>query len=47
MHGGIAQGVGSALLEEFVYDDTGQLRTTTLLDYLVPERVLGWIVGAG
>jgi aerobic carbon-monoxide dehydrogenase large subunit len=36
VHGGIAQGVGSALLEEFVYDDAGQLQTTTLLDYLVP-----------
>lgn len=36
VHGGIAQGVGSALFEEFVYDADGQLRTTTLLDYLLP-----------
>ena len=36
VHGGIAQGVGSALFEEFVYDTDGQLQTTTLLDYLVP-----------
>ena len=36
VHGGIVQGIGSALLEEFVYDVAGQLQTTTLLDYLVP-----------
>jgi aerobic carbon-monoxide dehydrogenase large subunit len=34
--GGVAQGIGSALLEEFVYDDQGQLLTTTLMDYLIP-----------
>ena len=27
MHGGVAQGIGGALLEEFVYDDDGQLLT--------------------
>ncbi|HEV3365321.1 MAG TPA: xanthine dehydrogenase family protein molybdopterin-binding subunit [Acidimicrobiia bacterium] len=36
VHGGLAQGVGSALFEEFVYDTEGQLRTATLLDYLLP-----------
>jgi len=37
-HGGIAQGVGAALLEEFVYDaDTGQPRSTTMFDYLLPS----------
>jgi carbon-monoxide dehydrogenase large subunit len=33
VHGGVAQGLGGALLEEFVYDDSGQLTTTTLKDY--------------
>ncbi|HEY7062226.1 MAG TPA: xanthine dehydrogenase family protein molybdopterin-binding subunit [Chloroflexota bacterium] len=36
IHGGIAQGLGGALLEELVYDEGGQLITTSLLDYLVP-----------
>jgi carbon-monoxide dehydrogenase large subunit len=30
------QGVGGALLEHLVYDETGQLVTGTLMDYLVP-----------
>jgi carbon-monoxide dehydrogenase large subunit len=34
--GGIAQGIGAALLEEVVYGDDGQLLTGTLMDYLVP-----------
>jgi carbon-monoxide dehydrogenase large subunit len=36
VHGGVAQGIGGALMEELVYDDDGQLRTTTLMDYLLP-----------
>lgn len=36
VHGGVAQGLGGALMEELVYDDEGQLTTTTLLDYLLP-----------
>lgn len=36
IHGGVAQGLGAALLEEFVYDDEGQPRTSTLLDYHAP-----------
>jgi carbon-monoxide dehydrogenase large subunit len=36
VHGGIAQGIAQALYEEVVYDDSGQLRTGTLIDYLVP-----------
>ena len=36
VHGGVAQGIGGALLEEFVYDDDGQLLTTTFMDYLMP-----------
>lgn len=34
--GGVAQGVGSALLEQLVYDEGGQPLTTSLMDYLVP-----------
>jgi carbon-monoxide dehydrogenase large subunit len=36
IHGGVAQGLGAALLEEFVYDDSGQPQTSTYVDYLVP-----------
>jgi CO/xanthine dehydrogenase Mo-binding subunit len=34
--GGIAQGIGAALLEEYVYDGQGQLSTSTFMDYLLP-----------
>jgi carbon-monoxide dehydrogenase large subunit len=34
--GGVAQGIGGALLEEFVYDDQGQPLATSLADYLMP-----------
>jgi carbon-monoxide dehydrogenase large subunit len=37
--GGIAQGLGGALLEELVYDAQGQLMTTSLLDYLLPTSM--------
>ena len=37
VHGGIAQGIAQALYEEGVYDDDGNLLTTTLADYLVPS----------
>jgi carbon-monoxide dehydrogenase large subunit len=37
VHGGIAQGVGQALLEGAVYDDDGQLVTGSLMDYCVPR----------
>ena len=36
VHGGVAQGIAQALYEEGVYDDDGNLITTTLADYLVP-----------
>ncbi len=34
--GGLAQGVGGALLEEFVYSDTGEPLAVTFADYLMP-----------
>lgn len=35
--GGIAHGIGAALLEEFAYDTEGQLMTQSFLDYLMPS----------
>ena len=35
--GGIAHGIGAALLEEFVYDEQGQMITQTFMDYLLPS----------
>jgi carbon-monoxide dehydrogenase large subunit len=37
VHGGIAQGIGQALLENCVYDDTGQLVTGSFMDYGMPR----------
>jgi aerobic carbon-monoxide dehydrogenase large subunit len=37
VHGGIAQGVGQALLEGAVYDGGGQLVTGSLMDYTMPR----------
>ena len=34
--GGVAQGIGGALLEEFVYDDQGQPLAASFADYLMP-----------
>jgi aerobic carbon-monoxide dehydrogenase large subunit len=37
VHGGIAQGVGQALLEHAVYDTNGQLVSGSLMDYTMPR----------
>lgn len=37
VHGGITQGIAAALFEEGVYDDEGNLLTTTMATYLVPS----------
>ena len=37
VHGGIAQGVGQALLEQAVYDEAGQLITGSYMDYCMPR----------
>ncbi|MFT7475691.1 MAG: carbon-monoxide dehydrogenase large subunit [Verrucomicrobiales bacterium] len=34
--GGFAQGLGGALMEEFVFDESGQPRSTSFMDYLLP-----------
>jgi aerobic carbon-monoxide dehydrogenase large subunit len=36
IRGGIAQGIGATLLEECIYDASGNLRNGTMVDYLVP-----------
>jgi carbon-monoxide dehydrogenase large subunit len=36
LRGGIAQGIGAAMLEEILYDEDGNLKNGTLADYLVP-----------
>jgi CO/xanthine dehydrogenase Mo-binding subunit len=37
--GGTAQGIGTALYEEFVYDGDGQLITSSFLDYSIPTAM--------
>ncbi len=37
VHGGIAQGVGQAMLEGAVYDESGQLLTGSYMDYCMPR----------
>ena len=41
VHGGVAQGVGGALYERMVYDESGQLLNASFMDFLVPVRVRG------
>jgi carbon-monoxide dehydrogenase large subunit len=37
VHGGVAHGIGQALLEGAVYDKDGQLVTGSLMDYSMPH----------
>ncbi|MEM1949439.1 MAG: xanthine dehydrogenase family protein molybdopterin-binding subunit [Candidatus Caldarchaeum sp.] len=39
IHGGLSNGIGSALYEEIVHDDAGQPLATTFMDYLLPTAV--------
>jgi len=44
LHGGVAQGLGPAFLEEVVYDEDGQLLTGTFMDYAIPKaKDMPWI----
>jgi carbon-monoxide dehydrogenase large subunit len=44
VHGGIVQGIGQALYEHAVYDESGQLLTGELMDYAVPRaRMIPWL----
>lgn len=36
VHGGVAQGIGNALLEEIIYDENGGILTANLADYMPP-----------
>lgn len=40
VHGGLAQGIAQALLEEVVYDEGGQLLSGSLMDYALPRADL-------
>ncbi|HZA01561.1 MAG TPA: xanthine dehydrogenase family protein molybdopterin-binding subunit, partial [Hyphomicrobiaceae bacterium] len=37
VHGGLAQGIGQALLEGAVFDENGQLKTGSYMDYCMPR----------
>lgn len=37
IHGGVAQGIGQALLEAVIYDDNGQLMNGSYMDYAMPR----------
>ena len=37
VHGGVVQGIGQALIERTVYDETGQLLTGSFTDYAMPR----------
>ena len=39
VHGGVAMGIGQALLENAVYDDDGQLLSGSLMDYAMPRAM--------
>ncbi|MGH8916639.1 MAG: xanthine dehydrogenase family protein molybdopterin-binding subunit [Acidimicrobiia bacterium] len=36
VHGGVTQGIAGALLEEIIYDEDGNILTTSLMDFLPP-----------
>jgi carbon-monoxide dehydrogenase large subunit len=39
IHGGLAQGIGQAMVEEVVYNEDGQLVTGSFLDYALPRAI--------
>jgi len=39
VHGGLFHGVGAALFEDFMYDEDGQLLTSTFADYMKPTAM--------
>lgn len=39
VHGGVTQGLGGAIYEHLVYDDNGQFKTATFMDYTLPTAV--------
>ena len=44
LHGGVAQGLGPALMEGVIYDEDGQLMNGTFMDYPIPKaQHMPWI----
>ena len=39
IHGGVVHGIGGALLEQLAYDESGNLLTSTFMDYSIPTSV--------
>ncbi|MFS8570278.1 MAG: xanthine dehydrogenase family protein molybdopterin-binding subunit [Thermaerobacter sp.] len=39
IHGGVAQGIGGSFYERLVFDENGQLLTTTFMDFLIPTAM--------
>jgi carbon-monoxide dehydrogenase large subunit len=39
IHGGLAQGIGQAMIEEAVYNNAGQLITGSFMDYALPRAI--------
>jgi carbon-monoxide dehydrogenase large subunit len=39
VHGGLAQGIGQAMIEETVYNESGQLVTGSFMDYAMPRAI--------
>jgi carbon-monoxide dehydrogenase large subunit len=39
IHGGLAQGIGQAMIEEAVYSEDGQLLTGSFMDYALPRAI--------
>jgi len=39
VHGAAAHGIGAAMFENFEYDENGQLKSNTFIDYLVPSAI--------
>jgi carbon-monoxide dehydrogenase large subunit len=39
IHGGLAQGIGQALIEEAIYSENGQLLTGSFMDYAIPRAI--------
>ncbi len=45
VHGGIAQGLGQALVEHVIYDEEGQLLTASFMDYAMPRADILPMIG--
>ncbi|EAR50086.1 xanthine dehydrogenase family protein, large subunit [Oceanicola granulosus HTCC2516] len=44
VHGGVAQGIGQAISELAVYDETGQALTASFMDYAMPRAIdMPWV----